>query len=124
RLAPIAIDAMIDARRYAEAAALVGDLDAYVGALVAAADKDLRRFEKERWALAADARRRKQRSDLSRLYEALLGALRYDDADALSKRTLALDGKGATYVALIRAALRAEAHGAARSIAVRAYGDT
>jgi thioredoxin-related protein len=122
-LAPIAIDGLIDVRRYAEAVALMGDVNAHVAAIMEDAKRDLERFEKERWAMAADARRREQRSDLSRVYEALLGAERYDDADSLSKRILLVDRKGATYTALVRAALRAEAHGSARAIAVRAYGD-
>ena len=38
-------------------------------------------------------------------------------------RICEFDHKGAGYVALIRGALRAEAHGAAKSIATRAYAD-
>jgi thioredoxin-related protein len=123
RLAPIAIEGLIDARRYKEAVALMGDVTAHVSEILELAKRDLQHFEKERWGLAADTRLRKQRVDLARVYEALLGAERYDDADSLSKRILFVDSKGAMYTALIRAGLRAEAHGAARSIAVRAYGD-
>jgi hypothetical protein len=123
RLASVAVDAMIDARRYDEAIALMGDVDARVSAIVSEAQTDLARFEKERWVIAADNRRGRMRTDLSRVYEALVGAKRYDEGDLLAKRILTLDDRGPTYVALIRGALRAEAQGSARSVAVRAYGD-
>jgi Thioredoxin-like len=123
RLAPMAVDAMIDARRYDEAVALIGDVNARVSAIVSAAQADLQHFEKEKWAIASETRRGKLRTDLARVYEALVGAKRYDEGDLLAKRILTLDDRGATYVALICGALRAEAQGSARSVAARAYGD-
>jgi hypothetical protein len=123
RLAPVAIDAMIDAGRYDDAVALMGDVNAHVGALVAAADADLQHYEKERWQIATDNRRARLRSDLSRVFEALVGSKRYDEGDVLAKRIITLDDRGPMYVALIRGALRAQAQGSARSVAVRAFGD-
>ncbi len=123
RLAPMAVDAMIDARRYDEAVALIGDVDARVSTIVSAAQADLQRFDKEKWLIAGETRRGRMRSDLARVYEVLVGAKRYDEGDLLAKRILTLDDRGATYVALICGALRAEAQGSARSVAARAYGD-
>jgi hypothetical protein len=123
-LVPHVIDPLIDVRRYEEAVALIGDVDERARVLVADCDADLRRYVKDkRGPLAIEQRRLELRGELARLYEALLGAERYDKADAFSKHVILLDGAGATYSALLRGALRAKAHGAARSIALRAYGD-
>jgi thioredoxin-related protein len=123
RLAPVAVDAMIDARRYDDALAMMGDLDARVSAIIAAANADLEHFEKEKWKIATDNRRARLRSDLGRVFEALVGSKHYDEGDALAQRIIALDASGPMYVALIRGALRAAAQGSARSVAVRALGD-
>jgi len=125
-LAPNVLDALIDARRYKEAAERLGDAVARFDAAATAFEADAKRWRKERPEDAEakiEVERRALRVDACRWFETLLGAGRYDDADKLSARVLAHDGKGATYTALLRAALRAESHGAAKSIARRAEAD-
>lgn len=127
RLAPHLADPMIDARRYKEAVAMLGDVKARL-------ESRITRFQDESARLRADkvadanarieAKFKALRIDMARMYEALLGAGQFDPADVVSKRILEFDPKCPEYLALIRAALRAEAHGAARSIALRAYADT
>jgi len=125
-LAPRVLDALIDAHRYKEAAERLGDAAARYDATVASNEAEAKRIRKER-PTEADARverdRRALRVDACRWYETLLGAGNYDDAEKLAVRVLANDGKGVTYTALLRAALRVEAHGTAKSIARRAAAD-
>lgn len=126
RLAPHVVDPMIDVQRYQEAITLLGDVGAHFKSLALAFDDESKRLMRDRPNDASaliDVNRRRLRIDAARLYEALLGALRYDEAESLAKRIFAFDERGATYTALVRAALRVEAHGQARSIAVRAYGN-
>lgn len=127
KLGPYVVDPLIDSRRYKEALDLIGDFVAHFESLATAFKDEAKRLTLERptdSATMIEANRRKLRIDGARLYEALLGALRYDDGDLLVPHILAFDAHGATYTALIRAALRVEAHGQARAIALRAYVDT
>lgn len=123
---PQVIDPLIEARRYPEALKLVPDMDAHVGALVLESESDIRRLEGEGahdGEPAIDVRRSKLRQDLARLYEALLGSARLEEAGRLAERALGLDGRAATYTAFLQAALRAQAPAAARSVAGRADDD-
>jgi membrane protein DedA with SNARE-associated domain len=120
------IDPMIDERRYADALALIPDLDAHVGALVLKCESDLRRIEAEHLgdeAAMVEARRRDLRHELAHLYEALLAGSRLDDAGRLADRAFGIDGHGGTYTAFLQAAKRARAPAAARSVAGSADRD-
>lgn len=122
RLAPHVVNAMIDARRYTDAAGLIGDVKSRFAELVAHFRAESARLEAEHPVdafLLIETARRALRIDAARLYETFLGADLFDDADELSKLVLAFDEKGATYCALMRGALRAQAHGPAKAIANR-----
>ncbi|MBL8856963.1 MAG: thioredoxin family protein [Planctomycetes bacterium] len=127
RLGPLVVNPMIDSRRYADAAALIGDVRARFNGMVTKFRAECARLEKEyppaeAFVLIENARRL-LRIDSARLYETFLGTELFDDAEAFSKQVLAFDAKGATYCALMRGALRAQAHGPAKSIANRALRD-
>lgn len=126
RLGPHVIDPLIDARRYGEALEWLGDVRARFNESVIAfrreADRLARDDPREAFVLT-DTRRRALRNQSTRWYEALLGAARYDEADALAGTILVFDGRGPTYLGLMRAAIRAEAHAHAKALAVRALAD-
>jgi hypothetical protein len=127
RLGPYITDALIDARRYTEAVELLGDVKANLEARIARYQADVARLQADKsldFSARIETRLKALRVEMARLYEALLGAHEYDPADVVAVRICEFDHKGAEYVALIRGALRAEAHGAAKSIATRALSDT
>ncbi|MDZ4773523.1 MAG: thioredoxin family protein [Planctomycetota bacterium] len=127
RLAPLAVDPLIDSRRYKEALALIGDPRAYFNRLGAEFRASSERIEKERPGdslTVIDANKRAVRSASVRIYEALLGATQFDDAESFAQLVVAFDGRGATHCALIVAALKLEAHGQARALVGRALADT
>ena len=123
---PGEIGTLVAARRYPEALALAGNVDAYVGALVLESASDVQRLESEAApdvAALVETRRQALRDELALLHEALLGAGRREDAERLALRALEIDGRAATYLACLRAARRAGALDAARSIADMAAAD-
>jgi membrane protein DedA with SNARE-associated domain len=120
------LEPMLDERRYADALGLIPDLDAHVGALVLESESDIRRIEADHppdEAAAIETRRHKLRDDLAQLYEALLATARVDDAGRLADRAFGLDGHEGIYTAFLRAAARARAPAAARSVAGSADRD-
>jgi thioredoxin-related protein len=126
RLGPLIVDPLIDARRYEEAIAHIGDPRALFNRMVAdfrAESERLKRDHPKEAFVAIDTNRRALRNRSARVYEALLGAKRYDDAESFTKLVLLFDGSGATHCALIVAALRIEAHGQAKALAAKALAD-
>lgn len=126
RLAPYVIDPLIDARRYEDAAALIGDAPARCRELIRAFEESAQRTRADRPADAervVEAAHKKLRGDLARIYETWIGSARYDEGELLATVVLAHERRGATYVALMRAALRVEAHGTAAALANRAAED-
>ncbi len=120
------VSALVDARRYADALALIDDVDAQVGALVLASESDIRQIEAEPPPDAnarIESRRNRLRGDLARIYEALLWTTRVPEAERIAHRAFEIDPSRATYTAFMTAALRAGAPAAARSIAGAADGD-
>lgn len=126
RLARHVVDPMIDARRYEEAAILIVDGKDRCSLLVSAFDAAVKAARVDRPGDAEkviEDARRKLRGDLARVYETWLGASRYDEAEGIATFVIEREPRGVTYVALLRAALRAEAHGAARGLVSRAEAD-
>lgn len=126
RLAPLVIDPLIDSHRYKEALALIGDPRAHFNRLVAEFTASSERIAKERPSdsfAEIDTNKRGVRNAAVRIYEALLGAKNFDDAESFAQMIVAFDGRGATHCALIVAALKLEAHGQARSLVGRALAD-
>jgi hypothetical protein len=126
RLAPHVVEALIDAARYEEALQLCGDVFADLAQRVAELSTEAARLKEERGKdaqPAIDVATKRMRIDASRRYLSLLGAKRYDDAEKYALQLVAADTRGSTYVLLIQTAIRMEAHGAAKTIAARAYAD-
>lgn len=126
RLGPLVIDPLIDARRYTEAVARLGDPKDQLNRMVAefrAESERLQRDHKSEAFVAIDTNKRALRIRAARIYEALIGAKKYDEGGAYAKLVLAFDPGGATNCALILAALRVEAHGEAQALVTRALAD-
>lgn len=126
RLGPLVIDPLIDARRYVEAAEWLGDVRARFNQSVIEFRRAADRLERERPADAfvlADTERRALRNQAARWYETMLGSESYDVGDSLSGMILTFDGRAGTYLSLMQAAIRAQAHAHAKALGARALAD-